>query len=87
MEASKHIAHIECNLHRILSTKGPNVAFELVRLVFPDLGTGIVGSPSLSICEVLLKELGDVEVSYFVDPICDEDVSAFEISMNDVSIM
>lgn len=70
-----------------MNTKRPDVAFEFVRLVFPYFGTRIIGSTSLSVCKVLFKKFGDVKVSYFVDPSWDEDVSAFEISMNDVSIM
>jgi len=44
---SKHIARRCCYLHKIHAAQGPDVALRVVRLVHPDLGTGVVGRAGL----------------------------------------
>lgn len=67
--------------------QGPNVAFTVVLLMLPYLWTGVVGSTSLSCGEPVIHYLGDIEVSNFGYPPCEENIRAFDVSMDDVVLV
>lgn len=66
------------------ATKRPNITLETVRLVVPDLGTGVVRSPGLGVGQVLAEQDRDVHVSDFWNVfLAEEDVGRFQISVDD----
>lgn len=61
----------------------PNVRFNRIRLVPPDLRRGVIGSPSLGVGEEILDYLGDVHVPQLHIRSRDEDIGRFEVSVDD----
>lgn len=70
------------------ASETPNIAEVVIWLVLPNLGTGIVWSSCLSREESSLGNFRDVEISELDDAILgDENVGAFDISMDNFQIM
>lgn len=55
----------------------------VVGLISPDFGTGVVGSPSLSVGQFAAIDLGDVQIPKFVVLAMDENVGTLEVPMED----
>jgi hypothetical protein len=64
------------------ASQRPNIRFLAIGLIPPDLRAGIVRRPGLCLHQFLVGEyFGDIEISYFVYSIADEDIGAFHIAM------
>ena len=67
------------------AAKGPNIRFVIVRLVPPNLGTGVIGRTRLRVSQLLLLGLHfrDIHISYLINAFSYENVGRFEVSMQD----
>ena len=70
------------------AAQGPNVTFEVVWLILPDLRTGIVGSTRLSLQDAHLSNLRHIQISQLDHPIFSQKhISTLNISMNNLLIV
>jgi hypothetical protein len=61
------------------ATQGPDVGLGVVRLVAPNLGTGVVRGAGLGVAEALLNDLADVEVTELGREVLEqEDIGALQ---------
>jgi hypothetical protein len=47
------------------TTKGPDIGFTIIWLVFPDLGAGVVGGSGLGIEETVFGNFRDIHITKF----------------------
>ena len=70
------------------AAQGPNVTFEVVWLVLPDLRTGIVGSTRLSLQDAHFGDLRHIQISQLDHTIFSQKhISTLNISMNNLFIV
>lgn len=70
------------------TTQGPNVRLQIIWFILPDLWTGVIRSSSLSFQNTGLGNLWNIQITEFDHTIFrQEDISTFDISMNDFLIM
>jgi len=68
------------------ASQAPNVAFDIVRHVFPDLRTRVVGRTCLGIAKTFFRNLTDVEVSQLgLHILKEKDIRTFHVPMQDLA--
>jgi len=64
------------------TSQAPNVTFDIIGHVFPDLRTRVVRCPCLGVAETFLCNLADVQISQLCLHILEQkDIGTFHVSM------
>lgn len=71
------------------AAKGPDIAFAIVREIWPYFGAGIVGCACLGAGHTTFTDFGDVEISQFdlLMVLGQEDIGAFDVPVEDIHAM